>query len=167
MTTARLAIDMRLTVLSTTRNPNKIDKLKANGVDHVIIDDGDIDGQVRELYPDGVDRVLELIGTKTLLNSLKTAKRGGIVCMTGILGGEWTLANFTPMEDIPTGVKLTAYAGEASNLSQESLQAFVDDVASGHQSVNLDRVFKLEELVKAHRYLESNQASGKIVVVIE
>jgi len=40
-----------------------------------------------------------------LLNSLKTAKRGGIVCMTGILGGEWTLANFTPMGDIPTGVK--------------------------------------------------------------
>ena len=113
MTTTRLAKDMGLTILSTSRNPNKINKLKANGVDHVIIDDGDVVGQVRELYPDGVDRVLELIGTTTLLNSLRTAKRGGIVCMTGILGGAWTLANFTPMEDIPTGVKLTCYAGEA------------------------------------------------------
>ena len=167
MTTARIAKDMGLTILSTTRNPKKIDKLKANGVDHVIIDDGDVVGQVRELYFDGADRVLELIGTKTLLNSLKSAKRGGIVCMTGILGGEWTLSNFTPMEDIPTGVKLTSYAGEASNLSQDSLQAFVDDVASGHQSVNLDRIFKLKELAKAHRYMESNQASGKVVVVIE
>ena len=167
MTTARIAKEMGLTILSTTRNPKKIDKLKANGVDHVIIDDGDVVGQVRELYSDGVDRVLELIGTKTLLNSLKSAKRGGIVCMTGILGGEWTLSNFTPMEDIPTGVKLTSYAGEASNLSQDSLQAFVDDVASGHQSVNLDKIFKLEELSKAHRYMESNQASGKVVVVIE
>ena len=167
MTTARIAKDMGLTILSTTRNPKKIDKLKANGVDHVIIDDGDVVGQVRELYSDGVDRVLELIGTKTLLNSLKSAKRGGIVCMTGILGGEWTLSNFTPMEDIPTGVKLTSYAGEASNLSQDSLQAFVDDVASGHQSVNLDKIFKLKELAKAHRYMESNQASGKVVVVIE
>jgi NADPH:quinone reductase-like Zn-dependent oxidoreductase len=168
MTTARLAKDMGLTILSTSRNPNKTDKLKANGVDHVIIDDdGDVVGQVRELYPDGVDRVLELIGTKTLLNSLKTAKRGGIVCMTGILGGEWTLANFTPMGDIPTGVKLTSYAGEASNLTQDSLQAFVDDVASGRQTLNLDKTFKLEDLPDAHRYMESNQASGKVVVVIE
>ena len=167
MTTARLAKDMGLTILSTTRNPNKRDKLKANGVDHVIIDDGDVAGQVRELYPDGVDRVLELIGTKTLLNSLKSAKRGGIVCMTGILGGEWTLSNFTPMEDIPTGVRLTSYAGEASDLTKESLQAFVDDVTSGRQTLNLDKIFKLEELSKAHRYMESNQASGKVVVVIE
>jgi NADPH:quinone reductase-like Zn-dependent oxidoreductase len=98
---------------------------------------------------------------------LKTAKRGGIVCMTGILGGEWTLANFTPMGDIPTGVKLTSYAGEASNLSPDSLQAFVDDVASGRQTLNIDKTFKLEELHEAHRYMESNQASGKVVVVIE
>jgi NADPH:quinone reductase-like Zn-dependent oxidoreductase len=167
MTATRLAKDMGLTILSTTRNPNKIDKLKANGVDHVINDDGDIVRQVHELYPGGVDRVLELIGTKTLLNSLQTAKPGGIVCMTGILGGEWTLANFTPMEDIPTGVKLTSYAGEANNLSQGRLQAFVDDVASGRQTVNLDKTFKLTELPNAHRYLESNQASGKVVVVID
>jgi len=167
MTTTRLAKDMGLTILSTSRNPNKSDKLKANGVDHVIIDNGDVVGQVRELYPDGVDRVLELIGTKTLLNSLKTAKRGGIVCMTGILGGEWTLANFTPMGDIPTGVKLTSYAGEASNLSPDNLQAFVDDVASGRQTLNLDKTFKLEELPEAHRYVESNQTSGKVVVVID
>ena len=67
----------------------------------------------------------------------------------------------------PTGVKLTSYAGEASNLSKDSLQAFVDDVTSGRQTLTLDRIFKLEELPEAHRYMESNQASGKVVVVIE
>lgn len=167
MTAARLAKDMGLTILSTTRNPDKRDKLEANGVDHVIIDDGDVAGQVQELYPDGVDRVLELIGTKTLLNSLKSAKRGDVVCMTGILGGEWTLTYFTPMEDIPTGVRLTSYAGAASDLTKESLQAFVDDVTSGRQKVNLDETFKLSVVPDAHRYMESNQASGKVVVVIE
>ena len=154
MTTARLAKDMGLTVLSTSRNPNKSDKLRANGVDHVIIDNGDVVEEVHALYPEGVDRVLELIGTKTLLNSLKSAKPGGIVCMTGILGGEWTLATFTPMDDIPTGVKLTSYAGEAGNLSPDTLQAFVDDVASGRQTLNLDKTFTLAELPKAHRYME-------------
>lgn len=167
MTTARLAKDMGLTILSTSRNPDKADKLKANGVDHVIIDYGDVVGHTRELYPDGVDRVLELIGTKTLLNSLKAAKRGGVVCMTGILGGEWTLTSFQPMGDIPTGVRLTSYAGEAANLSKERLQSFVNDVASGRQTLTLDRTFRFEELPEAHQYMESNQASGKLVVVVE
>ena len=111
--------------------------------------------------------ILPLPHKNSKSHSLKIAKRGGIVCMTGILGGEWTLAKFTPMGDIPTGVRLTSYAGEASNLSQDSLQAFVDDVASGRQTLNLDKTFKLEDLPEAHRYMESNRASGKVVVVIE
>ena len=35
-----------------------------------------------------LDRVLELIGTKTLLDSLQCVCAGGVVCMTGILGGD-------------------------------------------------------------------------------
>ncbi len=167
MTTARLAKDMGLTILSTTRNPNKVAKLKANGVDHVILDGGSVVKRVRDLYPNGVDRVLELIGTTTLLDSLKTAKSGGIVCMTGILGGEWIISDFTPMDDIPTGVKLTSYAGKASNITPESLQAFIDDVAARRQIVNLERTFRFEEVADAHRYMESNQASGKLVVVVD
>ncbi len=34
----------------------------------------------------GVNKVLELIGTTTLKNSLQCANEGGIVCMTGVVG---------------------------------------------------------------------------------
>jgi len=144
----------------------KEEYLKANGADLVIIDNGNIKEQVRNLFPNGVDKVLELIGTRTLKDSLKCIKPKGIVCMTGILGSEWTMKEFTPMGDIPSLGRLTVYMGEAEDLQKESLQEFIDAVESGDIRVTIDRTFKLDEIVEAHKHMESNQAKGKIVVEI-
>ena len=86
--------------------------------------------------------------------------------MTGILGSEWTLKAFTPMGDIPSLGKLTVYMGEAENLQKESLQEFIEAVEVGAIKVNLDKTFKLDQIVDAHQYMQSNQAKGKIVVEI-
>jgi len=86
--------------------------------------------------------------------------------MTGILGSEWTLKEFTPMGDIPSLGRLTVYMGEAGNLQKKSLQEFIAAVESGDIRITIDRTFKLDEIVEAHRYMESNQAIGKIVVEI-
>jgi NADPH:quinone reductase-like Zn-dependent oxidoreductase len=166
MATASIAKNMGLKIVSTTRNPNKIEALKEHGVDEVIIDEGSIAEKVREIFPNGVDRVLELIGVKTLLDSLQCAAPRGIVCMTGILGNSWTLSEFTPMGDIPHTVRLTVYTGESKDLSDTLLQEFVDGVASGKNQIKIDRTFSLDEIVEAHRYMESNQASGKIVILV-
>lgn len=167
MASATIAKNMGLKIVSTTRNEDKIEVLKTHGIDEVIIDDGSISKKVRELFPNGVDRVLELVGAKTLLDSLRCAAPGGIVCMTGILGNSWTLQEFTPMNDIPHTVRLTVYTGESKDLSAEKLQEFVNSVANGENQVKIDRTFKLEEIVEAHRYMESNSASGKLIVVVE
>lgn len=166
MAAANLAKNMGLNVVSTTRNPDKIELLKGHGVDEVIIDDGRIVRRVREIFPNGVDRVLELVGTTTLRDSLKCAAPGGIVCMTGILGNAWTLTEFTPMGDIPHTVRLTVYTGEARDLSANLLQEFVNGVAGGKNHIKIDRTFTIDEIVEAHRYMESNQASGKLVVLV-
>lgn len=86
--------------------------------------------------------------------------------MTGILGGEWTLREFTPMGDIPSLGKLTVYMGEASNLKKEMLQDFIDAIADGKISLNVDKVFRFDQIVKAHIYMERNMAKGKLVVEI-
>ena len=87
--------------------------------------------------------------------------------MTGILGNDWTLHEFAPMEMIPSTVKFTIYAGEAENLTGEQLQNFVDGIATGRYRVNINRVFRFEEIVEAHRYMENNQAMGKLVVLVD
>ena len=53
---------------------------QGTGTDEVLIDDGEFAPMLRKNDPDGVDRVLELIGTTTLLDSLR---------------GEWELSSFS------------------------------------------------------------------------
>ncbi len=165
VTSCQLAKYLGLTVISTTRNPAKESLLKRNGAAHVVIDDGSVRDQVRAIYPQGVDKVLELIGTRTLKDSLRCIKPKGMVCITGILGGEWTMKEFTPMGDIPSLGRLTVYMGESENLTKESLQDFVNAVEKEEITLRIDRTFKLEEIVQAHEYMESNQATGKLVVL--
>ncbi len=166
MLSCQLAKLMGLTVISTTRNMDKSEFLKANGTDHVVIDGGSISKEVRNLFPDGVDKVLELIGTRTLKDSLKCIAPKGMVCMTGILGNEWTMKEFTPMGDIPSLGRLTVYMGDSENLNKERLQSFIDQVAAGNVNLNIDKVFRLEDIVEAHAYMEGNKAKGKLVVEI-
>jgi NADPH:quinone reductase-like Zn-dependent oxidoreductase len=76
-------------VASTTRRPDREQLLRSSGTDQVLIDTGAIASQVKEVFPSGVDKVLELIGTMTLGDSLRCAKQRGIVCMTGMVGNKW------------------------------------------------------------------------------
>ena len=82
-----IAVNHGATVLSTSRSAARTQLLKDRGASSVIVDDGNIAAKVKaETGGAGVDKVLELIGTATLLDSLQCAKPHGIVCMTGIVG---------------------------------------------------------------------------------
>lgn len=166
MLACQLAKTKGLTVISTTRNPNKEKALKENGADYVVIDEGSVAEKVREILPEGVNKVLELIGTRTLKDSLKCIATKGMVCMTGILGNEWTMKDFTPMGDIPSLGRLTVYMGEAKNLSKDLLQEFIDEVEKENIHLNIDSVFNLSQVAEAHQYMEDNKAKGKVVVKV-
>jgi NADPH2:quinone reductase len=164
MAALALAKHAGLTVGTTTRGPAKIDELKAAGADEVWIDNGEIHQIINAERAQPYDRVLELIGATTLLDSLRCVGRGGIVCMTGILGGKWILNEFHPMGDIPTAVKLTSYSGEAADLTPGQLQDYINLVDKGELEVKTGPIFDFEELVAAHRLMDANQAGGKIVI---
>src|SRR3954466_11624439 len=83
MATAILAKDRGLTVLSTTRQADRVAALEAIGVDHVLLDDGDVAAQARAIVPGGVDAALELVGTNTLPDTLRATAIHGLVRFTG------------------------------------------------------------------------------------
>ncbi|MGB5758590.1 MAG: zinc-binding alcohol dehydrogenase family protein [Acidimicrobiales bacterium] len=164
MATAVLAKQRDMTVLATTRNPAKADRLRSIGVDHVLIDDGKVAPQVRKILGHGVDAALELIGTPTLPDTLRSTRVHGVVCFTGMLSNQWTVKDFYPIDYIPRGVRLTAYGGDAADLPAEVLQGFLDMVASGQADVPIHRVYAFDEIVEAHREMEAGTATGKLVV---
>ncbi|MEZ5098387.1 MAG: zinc-binding alcohol dehydrogenase family protein [Thermoleophilia bacterium] len=165
MATAVLARRLGMTVLSTTRNPDRADVLREIGVQHPLIDDGNVAAQVRSLIPDGVETALELVGTPTLPDTLRATRVHGVVCFTGMLSNQWTVRDFYPIEYLPRGVRLTAYGGDASDLPPGVLQRFVDDVAAGQASVPIHRVYRLHEIAEAHADMEAGRATGKLVVI--
>ena len=165
LTAAILAKRAGLTVAATTRKPGRADMLRENGADHVFVDDGSIATDVRAVFPGGVNKVLELVGTTTLLDSLQATARHGAVAMTGMVGNSWELERFSPMAAIPTGVNLTTYSGGADDFMATPLQAYIDSVEAGQARIPAGPRFSLEEIAAAHEAMESNTAGGKIVVV--
>ena len=169
MAAISLAKDMGLTVATTTRSAPKAEALMAIGADLVIIDTGSIAAEVKRTFDTGVNGVLELIGTVTLLDSLRCAAPRGIVCFAGLLGNEWVLERFEPIAAIPSTVRLTTYTTHtvtAAN-STDALQRIVRSVEAKRLHLNLDRVFKFDEIVQAHEHMENNRATGKLVVMVD
>ena len=163
-----LAKERGARVFATTRSQDKVAALSAAGADAVLLDTGSLEEAVRRIAPEGVPAVLELVGASTLRDSLLTAAPRGVLCYMGVLGDESALERFQPLMDIPSGVRLTTYASratiDAAHCTQ-LLQQIVDGVAAGRYPTRLDRVFPFDQLAEAHRYMEENHATGKVVVM--
>ena len=140
--------------------------MKGAGMDHIVIDSGSIVAEVRKLFPDGVDKVLELVGTTSLRDSLRCVKTGGVCCMTGIVGNAWAMKEFSPFEDIPTEVYFTTYQGDQVDFVHTPLEEMIQQIQKGELPVQIGKVFGLEDIVAAHEVMEANKASGKVVVVM-
>ena len=86
--------------------------------------------------------------------------------MTGTLSG-WLIPDFEPVAMIPSGTRLTAFHSDnlKGSAGAAALQRVVREVEAGVYRPNVDRVFALDDIAAAHRYMEGNQATGKLVVL--
>jgi NADPH:quinone reductase-like Zn-dependent oxidoreductase len=165
LTAAAIAKGYGARVISTTRDHTRLEMLREAGAEYALVDDGSIAGAVREILPSGVDKVLELVGANTLADSLASSRKGGSVCMSGMVSDLWTLSDFAPMDVIPSGVNLTTYTGGADDFMSTPLQELVRQVQAGALKLKLGPTFRMDEIVAAHRCMEENRAAGKIVVL--
>lgn len=163
-----LANELGVRVITTTRQQDKVAALTAAGASAVLLDTGSLEEAVRQAEPEGVSAALELVGARTLRDSLLTVAPKGVLCYMGVLGDQSALDDFHPLGDIPSGVRLTTYASRATIDAAHCaglLQQIVDGAAPGRYPTHLDRVFPFDQLAEAHRYMEENRATGKVVVM--
>ena len=144
----------------STRNPAKATRLQAVGFDEVITEaDGKI--QTDQSY----DKILELVGPATLRDSFSHINEHGIVCNTGQLGNIWYVNNFDPIIELKNNSYLTAFY--SGNVSQAKLDAMFDYIRQFNVKILIERVFTLEQVPEAHRFLQSADGFGKVVAVNE
>lgn len=155
-----------LYVIASTRDPQKESLLLDNGADEVWIEDGNLSEMAQKSNLGKIDKVLELIGTPTLADSLRCVKPGGVVCMVGMLSEHWSVTEFTPMDYIPATVNLTIYDSGQIRVANNYFQNFLQQVKSGTVKPAIKKTFNLDQIIEAHSYMESNSGGGKIVVVV-
>ena len=144
----------------STRNPAKATRLQAVGFDEVITEaDGKI--QTDQSY----DKILELVGPATLRDSFSHINEHGVVCNTGQLGNIWYVNDFDPIIELKNNSYLTTFY--SGTMSQAKLDAMFDYIWQFNVKILIERVFTLEQVPEAHRFLQSTDGFGKVVVMNE
>lgn len=147
--------------IATTHRERYRETLGRFGADEVIVDGtGRLAGTGIE-----VDKVLELIGPKTLRDSLRLLAPGGICCQTGILGGAEALDGFDPIKDIPNGRYLTGFF--SNHPTQKAMDAVFRFVVEHGMEPPIAKVFDFDRLPDAIRFQDEGGFQGKLVVVNE
>jgi len=160
-----------VTVISSTRSIERSDDLKALGCSEVFIDSGMLSEKIRKKHPSGIDSVMDIVGNTTLLDSLKMVKKNGTVCNAGFLGGGDPIS-FNPLSDMPSSVNLNFFASfmlgtDNFPINDIPMQKMVAYAEQGKYKTKPSKVFDFNDISKAHQFMESNEACGKIVVEIK
>jgi NADPH:quinone reductase len=167
-----IAANHGASVLATTRSERKMAHLKSLGANTVLMENAQLSSAIRGIHPQGIDGVLDIVGNSVLRDSLRALKKGGCLCLVGFLGGGDPVESFNPLLDLPSGVDLNFFAsglvlGNTDYpLSGIPMQSIIENVEKGVYKAEPAKVFPFEQLAEAHRLMESNEANGKIVVVM-
>ncbi|GAA3478226.1 zinc-binding dehydrogenase [Streptomyces yanii] len=155
-------------VIGTSRSPERFAFLEELGAERAELEGPDLSERITEAKQ--IDAVLDLVGNRTILDSLAMLRRGGRACLAGWLGGLDPIVDFNPLLQMASGVYLTFFGSFVFGkpdfpLSDVPLQTIAEEVAAGPLKVKPSRVFRFDEIHEAHRVMESGEAKGKMVVV--
>lgn len=147
------------TVIATSSNDEKLEKLKALGADHLInyrktANWGEV---AREITGGrGVDHIVEVGGPATLNQSMLAARVGAHISVIGILtglGGDVSIVTALIKQLRMQGLIV------GNRTQQQEMIRAID--TSGMRPI-VDKVFPLENIVSAFQYQETNKHFGKI-----
>ncbi|MBA2607833.1 MAG: zinc-binding alcohol dehydrogenase family protein [Actinobacteria bacterium] len=169
MAAIQLAHRAGATVIATASSLERLEPLKALGLDHAVdySKDGWVDA-VRGLTEGGrgVDLVVDSVGGPTLQKSVACLAYRGRAITVGSAGRE-----FVPFEAGVLGMNNQSLTGVflgaeiITPRAQEMIQSLVDEVAQGDLTVLVDRTFPLKDAAGAHAFIENRLAIGRVVLV--
>jgi NADPH:quinone reductase-like Zn-dependent oxidoreductase len=158
------------TATATTRGAAKKEFLLDAGADNVIVtDEEDLAERTMSLTSGkGANIVFDPIAGPFLEKLAGAATPGGIIFEYGALSTSPT--PFPLFEAIGKGLTVRGYTlfeiVQYPDLLNHGKQFIYDGLASGALKPLIARTFTLDDIVEAHRFMESNQQMGKIVVTV-
>jgi NADPH2:quinone reductase len=158
-------------VLATASSDEKLERLKAYGLDHGInYTVGSFVKPAKDLTNGGPNLVIDSVGGKNLELSMQCAAyRGRIVSMgaagrdthapslAGLMGQNKTLISYYQ------GAELAAPSQRVR--ARQNVQRLIGEVAEGRLQVVVDRTYTLSEAAEAHTYIESRKQFGRVILI--
>ena len=148
-------------VIATTSDPEKAKRAQEAGAELVLDYAAEDVGQAvrRHTAKRGVDVVVDTVGEKTWMTSLKAVAKGGRIVTCGATSGP------NPKEEI----RLIFWKGisilGSTMANDREFRALLQAVASGRLRPRVDRVFPLSKAAEAYALLEAGRQQGKLVLV--
>jgi NADPH:quinone reductase-like Zn-dependent oxidoreductase len=166
MAAIALAKERGLIVLAGTRQEAKRAVLESAGADHVILIDSDAPDTIRAVVPDGVNGLCELVKPTTAIEVLQALSTDGRACITRHTDTDRNM-QIAEAEAQRLGVTLRHFSNGIFNRYSygDAFQKIVNAVQDGHLTPNLEQVYPMSQITDAHRYMEENPDTGKIVVL--
>ncbi len=169
MAAIQLAKHAGATVISTASSEEKLERLKALGLDHPInyATDSFVERTNQLTDSRGVDIVLDSIGGQNLSDSVSVLAYRGRLVSVGVAARAgsaiearslWTRNN--SLHGVFLGGALLSEYARVHPMIADMLER----VASGELQVEIDRSFPLADAAVAHEYAESRNAIGRVVM---
>jgi len=156
--------------VAITRTSSKAAALiDAGAAEAVASTEEDLEARLKSIAgPSGVRLVLDAVGGPSIAPLVAAMAPGGMLIGYGILSPEPApLPSFAMLAKSLTlrGYVLHELTADAARLT--AAKTFIlDGVASGALKPVIARTFPFEAIVEAHRFMESNEQFGKVVVTI-
>jgi NADPH:quinone reductase len=155
-------------ILATASSDERLEKLKSLGMTHGInYRTHDVVQEVMRLTDKkGVNVIVDSVGGPTLQSSIGSLAYRGRVSMVGAAGREPMRVDVGSMmggNRTLSGVFLGAEI--TTDRVQKNIAKLIADVAKGELKVIIDKTFPLAEAAEAHRYIESRQAVGRVLLI--
>lgn len=156
--------------IATTRTSNKKHAVKKAGAHHAIATN--VENLLQRLGEitdgKGIQKVFDAVGGQQVADFAEAMSPGGILVAHGMLSPEPTL--FPLKAAITKSLTLRGYVfteiTDTPALMQEAKSYILAGLESGHLRPVISKTFDFAEIEQAHRYLESNTQTGKIVVTV-
>lgn len=164
----QLAKQAGATVLATASSDERLERLKAYGLDHGInYTREEVAAEVKRLTGGkGADVVVDPVGGTTLQGSIDSLAYRGRLSMVGAAGREAMKVDVGSLMGGNRSLSGVFLGAEImTDRVHDMIQSLIEDVAAGTLEVVIDRRFALSEAAEAHAYIESRQAVGRVVLV--
>lgn len=165
-----------INTVGTSRSAEKLANCDIFGLDYGIVanadllENADAFTKITQHFTDGkgVDVILDLVGAKYFEANLQSLAKKGRLILVGLTSGakaEFNLGIALAKRLTIIGTVLRSRSDdEKAEATANFAKQVIPLIANGKIVPNLDKVFAVADVRKAHEYLESNESFGKIVL---